>query len=367
MYSPKKLKSVLTNKAKLNRLSSVIRRKYRALKLGRTETDESLQRLFEPILNPLDKLVHHAEATATTASPSLLRETSKIEYPKGSTKDIGIQTKNGEEEEVVSRLPAIEISTPTAAKDMNPPSSGAELTPGSEEVFLHDPEEEEKDERTDTLDDASILERTLQVREAFRASTPSAVKEYLRDIPRLARNYIKGFLSDTTNEYDISYGVHIDPATDKLYMGNKELDIGKNSELRIDEHTFAGTEGLYELIFKQKPKEYTVTDVDRSNYKKILDLTNVTRRGFDPTRQRKGSRGEKYRKIVKPTFGRPKSSGQGFMINSIVAPQYVYFNDPNELVDRLRLLIASGLAGNDAHRNEIESIIEELKEGGYIY
>jgi len=40
----------------------------------------------------------------------------------------------------------------------------------------------------------------------------------------------------------------------------------------------------------------------------------------------------------------------------------VYWNDPNELVDRLRLLYSSLAAGNIEVRNEIISICEELVE-----
>ena len=46
---------------------------------------------------------------------------------------------------------------------------------------------------------------------------------------------------------------------------------------------------------------------------------------------------------------------------------YVYWDDLNELVERLRLLIAEQSAGSPSHVNEIHSIIEELREGGYIY
>lgn len=46
---------------------------------------------------------------------------------------------------------------------------------------------------------------------------------------------------------------------------------------------------------------------------------------------------------------------------------YVYWDDPNELVDRLRLLIAETSAGNNSHTNEIHSIIEELREANIIY
>lgn len=41
---------------------------------------------------------------------------------------------------------------------------------------------------------------------------------------------------------------------------------------------------------------------------------------------------------------------------------YEYFDDPNELCERLRLLISSRMAGNSNHMQEINSIIEELRE-----
>lgn len=46
---------------------------------------------------------------------------------------------------------------------------------------------------------------------------------------------------------------------------------------------------------------------------------------------------------------------------------YEYFDDPNELCDRLRLLVSSRMAGNTNHMQEINSIIEELRELDYIF
>lgn len=45
---------------------------------------------------------------------------------------------------------------------------------------------------------------------------------------------------------------------------------------------------------------------------------------------------------------------------------YEYFDNPNELCDRLRLLVSSKLAGNSNHMQEISSIVEELRELKYI-
>lgn len=43
-----------------------------------------------------------------------------------------------------------------------------------------------------------------------------------------------------------------------------------------------------------------------------------------------------------------------------------YWDNPNELIDRLRLLIASQNAGNNGHQNEIIAILEELVEANII-
>lgn len=45
---------------------------------------------------------------------------------------------------------------------------------------------------------------------------------------------------------------------------------------------------------------------------------------------------------------------------------YEFYDDPNELCDRLRLLVASRSAGNSNHSQEINSIISELREAGVI-
>ena len=41
---------------------------------------------------------------------------------------------------------------------------------------------------------------------------------------------------------------------------------------------------------------------------------------------------------------------------------YKCWDDPNELVDRLGILVAERSAGNNNHDNEIMAMIEELRE-----
>ncbi|KAF0692599.1 Uncharacterized protein FWK35_00031582, partial [Aphis craccivora] len=58
-------------------------------------------------------------------------------------------------------------------------------------------------------------------------------------------------------------------------------------------------------------------------------------------------------------------SGSGLFVQ-LQKHNLVYWNDPNELVCRLRLLIASKAAGNKGVSNEILSIFEELQEAGLM-
>ncbi|EZA55673.1 hypothetical protein X777_04182 [Ooceraea biroi] len=95
----------------------------------------------------------------------------------------------------------------------------------------------------------------------------------------------------------------------------------------------------------------------------------------------KSNKGFKYKKIIAPLMCIDSAAGHG---GAGVEPQppplpslptmrvtdnaidYVHWDDPNELVDRLRLIEASRDAGNDSHDAEFLSIIEELREAGII-
>lgn len=46
---------------------------------------------------------------------------------------------------------------------------------------------------------------------------------------------------------------------------------------------------------------------------------------------------------------------------------YQFYDDPNELCNRLRELTASHATGYSNHAREIEFMIRELRETGYIY
>lgn len=66
-----------------------------------------------------------------------------------------------------------------------------------------------------------------------------------------------------------------------------------------------------------------------------------------------------------------ETTGKGLQIPFVpymkkTKTSFTYWDDPNELVDRLRLLLASQAAGHTNHTNEIRSILDELKEAHII-
>lgn len=208
--------------------------------------------------------------------------------------------------------------------------------------------------------------------------------DYLEQYDELPRQYIAGHIRDTQGIYDHHYLSH-NLETDKIKFGDSELNFN-GSDIIIKGKTFHGTRGLYELLFKNIPNHNFITPDDTKMFKEILLTTNAHRRSFKENEQVAGNRGEKYRFVIKPiltaieqdkleTAKQHKTklristrTGSGLLMRYNENPiDYIHWNDPNELVERLRLLIASQYAGNNNHTNEINSIIEELREANIIY
>lgn len=142
-----------------------------------------------------------------------------------------------------------------------------------------------------------------------------------------------------------------------ITLGNKEIYFDeKEFKMYIDDINYQLTPGLVQLLFSRRPEMYT--DHDLRIYKSILIQTSA-HLSNDGKKIKKG--GIKYKDIISKLF----TEGEGLSM-SLQNHNVTYWDDPNELVDRLRLLIASQAAGNTGVANEILSIFEELKEHGLI-
>lgn len=88
--------------------------------------------------------------------------------------------------------------------------------------------------------------------------------------------------------------------------------------------------------------------------------------GFAPKRRKIVVPGKRSRRIASmppTTYGRSLERKVIPYVENIV---YEYYDDPNELCDRLKLLISSKGGGNSNHDQEINSIVEELRERNII-
>lgn len=185
--------------------------------------------------------------------------------------------------------------------------------------------------------------------------------DYLDQYHPLSRKYITEMYNDENNKiFDHKYGIRFDPLTETFRIGDSKLEMSKeNSDILIKNKRYRGTYGLYELLFKKDPRNYTKED--EANYRQIVLKTNAHKRYYQSNKQIDGSKLKKYKKIIAPIV-----SGKGIFLENFNKMDYIHWDNPNELVERLRLLLSSTTAGHTGHMNEINSIIEELREANII-
>ena len=163
------------------------------------------------------------------------------------------------------------------------------------------------------------------------------------------------------------------PENKNFKIGDKVIKI-KDDNIIIDGVEYKGTPGLWELIITDKPQNFTEKDFD--NYGNLLLQTNAITQEKNPNKPR-SSGSYKWLNIVSPIWEevkkskrlktieeeeeddepQPSTSGTGLKILP---------SDPNALIDRFDLLFSSKKAGHTGVRNEIVSILDELKRQGVL-
>ena len=170
----------------------------------------------------------------------------------------------------------------------------------------------------------------------------------------VATNALRKFLRK--GEPDQTFGIRDEGG--KFYIGDKQVVIEDNNII-VGDKEYEGTPGLWELIVSQKPNEEIIMRRDLENYENLLYKTNSLYNKNDPTQKRpKGNyKGDAWNKVNNFWYNREKYDGTGI----VVIP-----SDPNALLERLDLLLASQDAGHTGVSNELVSICDELKRQGII-
>lgn len=307
---------------RLAKASESIRQKHKLIKLGKESLEQALGDTFKPIVNPLEKLVGDIET---------LKKVENVKAEKNEN--------NGKND---------------LDKYDNDDDAG-----GADESFQ-----------------SAIFDEGEQSR-PFEGDEQSPSGSPLESLSRETEKYLTQ-LNKRSKDFDTVYGVR-KLTKDRLMMGNSPISFSEKF-IHIADLTFPSSKGLLELIFLKNPDESFLNANDLENYKKILLTTNAHKKHYLADGDVRDSKSHKFKYFIEKLLPKSRksgvksrsSSGSGVIPKYMIAKEsnqlyYIYWDDPNELVDRLRLLLASQAAGNPSHINEIFSIIEELREAKIIY
>ena len=236
----------------------------------------------------------------------------------------------------------------------------------------------------------------------FRKVFPS-IELKASDIMNLGPLAVNALLQAFTKKnIDLAFGLYAQEG--KFKIGNKEVNIEDN-DINVDDIIFEGTPGFWELITSKNPENYTGEDLDK--YRQLLLLTNTIYRDNNPDNNNpKSSKSSKWKNIIKPIWEQIKKqkeeeeeyeeyeepatilftptseAGQSLKgtglkrsrelrrakpaSNAAKRRPKILPSDPNALIDRFDLLFSSQKAGHTGVRNEIVSILDELKRQGVL-
>lgn len=323
-------------KNKIVKCAESVKKKVKLIRDSKLSADMTLESVLKPITEPLNKLVN-----------------------KNSDKDNILFTPKAQSSPYKrSNLSTSKVKTVKRFRTLHKEESSSYAS--------------DTDDEKDNNEYREIVDKTADIiTDGSLANTSNSHGDSEFATPEINSNDSWSISSGIT---DIPCGVR--QQRGKLLMGNTRVSVSDHS-IMIGSRTYTKTPGIVELLFKKNPDLNVITEDDKSNYREMLINTNAHRRDFDPKKPIKSNKGRKYTNIIRPMFIRlvknnPTSSevsGAGMLpvmkkINKNV--DFVYWDDPNELVDRLKLLIASYDAGNNGVHNEIISIIEELRESKII-
>ena len=210
------------------------------------------------------------------------------------------------------------------------------------------------------------------------------IKEGIEKIPEAIQTIVEE--EEEEEEYeedrelvgDIAYYYLNIPNPDKdfgISKKGKDHYIGKEHVIIKDNNIFLpklgekfiGTDGLWELLTSKNPQNFD--DKDKDMYEDLMIMTNALHRDNDENNPHPKGNHKSYKwvNIIRPIWYRKKGGLYRFPKKKegyegvVVIP-----SDPNALLERLDLLLASQEAGHTGVRNELVSICDELKRQGVL-
>ena len=213
------------------------------------------------------------------------------------------------------------------------------------------------------------IEKLPEAIQPLRKATEEEEEEEEKSSGTLGETAYKYIHGKELYDRDKTFGIHLgadgnyhmgaEQGKDGVYRGNIKMITIAYNNIYVDGEKFKGTPGLWELIMEKEPKKYTKEDLKR--YGDLLFKTNAINQNFIPNNPYpRASRSYKWQNIVSLIWAE-RTAGKAFGKGVVVIP-----SDPNALLERLDLLLASQEAGNTGVRNELVSICDELKRQGVL-
>ena len=339
----------MENKRKLQALRKKLQKKFIKQKSGEKAEAEALETFFKPVTGSLKMQAPTIPTPQITTSTPPVKKLPKVEKPTSPIYQYEEPTSpiyqaRYEEPAVVEEIPS-EEAPPTLEYVEVPPTPTLQYE-GTSRGDRHTPT-------------TSGLPR--------RISTPPTLPSLgnIRTLITLLPNEVLGQTAsaqlkkffDQSQAADAMFGMRYNFDRKEMEMGDKTVKIFENDVVMAGKQ-YPGRRQLWNLLlFKDLYDTAHSPDV-LASYAGILKDSNAIYQNNDPqTGKPKSSRGAKYTKIIKPIWDDIKASktGKG-LIKNIPSVEYKYYADPNELVDRLRLLYGSITAGSDVNRQGVMCI-----------
>lgn len=314
----------------LIKTTNSIKKKFREFHKNKQLTQENLKEFYKPVL----KSIHDLQS-ADKGSSNLVEK--------------NVAQKNRNHSEIISSTPKAKKSVLFRDEDSYE-SDNDNYYDNHNYYRENDRKNEEKTEGKSLLtDDTSHMSENMTFYTS--AETSPHMKQYLSKV-----------YQSSSPKFDSIYGIQKNGNDYKI--GNTDVKFDGDGDIVIQNRKYEYSKGLYDLLFYAKPPPgYTKQDL--ANYKRILDDTNVHKSNYQPGNSVRANNSYKYSKIIKSLYKRGTGLDDHLKLDEKTT-NYTYWDDPNELVNRLRLLISSKTAGHTGHENEIISIIEELREAKII-
>lgn len=324
-----------------------IRKKYKKFKKDVQSIEENVNQVFKPIIEPLNTLASNSylEDTKENSNDQFQIFNSTPKRYKINKTEWEYKTAINDEE-INEQIDSFKENKDLNLRNEQNSSKNIDDILDVQEKIIKAPSVSQDINKKIVINEFKIADANKSV-----TTKNKSLNKSINKLLTLVKNH--------DSNIDTSLGVR--KLKNGYRFGDKSFDYDENF-FKIGKSHHKITTGLTELLFKKNPDEKLVTDQDKTTYQQLIIDTNAHKKNYKADSSIRKDNSRKCR-----TYLLDIVMGKGLfkIAKKNEKIEYKYWNDPNELVERLILLDAEKKAGNNNHDNEIENILQELQEQGF--